>query len=121
MASGRIFVDSSGVGDVGSSVLRDRKKLSTDGIVLVTAVYDLYTGGLMSSVDIQTKGFVFGDNANELNAYITNACEDVFDRYRRGVNMDSNVLKQRLKDAVAKAVFDKTKRSPVIIVSVFAV
>lgn len=121
VAAGRIFVDSSGVGDVGSSVLRDRKKLSTDGIVLVTAVYDLYTGGLMSSVDIQTKGFVFGDNANELNAYITNACEDVFDRYRRGVNMDSNVLKQRLKDAVAKAVFDKTKRSPVIIVSVFAV
>ncbi len=121
VAAGRIFVDSSGVGDVGSSVLRDRKKLSTDGIVLVTAVYDLYTGGLMSSVDIQTKGFVFGDNANELNAYITNACEDAFDRYRRGVNMDSNVLKQRLKDAVAKAVFDKTKRSPIIIVSVFAV
>ena len=121
VAAGRIFVDSSGVGDVGSSVLNDRKKLSTDGIVLVSAVYDLYTGGLMSTVDIQTKGFVFGDNANELNAYITNACEDVFDRYRRSVNMDSNVLKQRLKDAVAKAVFDKTKRSPIVIVSVFAV
>ena len=121
VAAGRIFVDSSGVGDVGSSVLNDRKKLSTDGIVLVAAVYDLYTGGLMSTVDIQTKGFVFGDNANELNAYITNACEDVFDRYRRSVNMDSNVLKQRLKDAVAKAVFDKTKRSPIVIVSVFAV
>lgn len=121
VAAGRIFVDASGVGDVGSAVLHDRKKLSTDGVVLVTAIYDLYTGGLMSTVDIQTKGFVFGDNANELNAYIKNACEDVFDRYKRGVNMDINVLKQRLKDAVSKAVFDKTRRSPVIIVSVFAV
>ncbi len=121
VAAGRIFVDASGVGDVGSTILQDRKKLSTDGVVLVTAIYDLYTGGLMSTVDIQTKGFVFGDNANELNAYIKNACEDVFDRYKRGINMDINVLKQRLKDGVAKAVFDKTKRSPVIIVSVFAV
>ena len=121
VAAGRIFVDASGVGDVGSAVLHDRKKLSTDGVVLVTAIYDLYTGGLMSTVDIQTKGFVFGDNVNELNAYIKTACEDVFDRYKRGVNMDINVLKQRLKDAVAKAVFDKTRRSPVIIVSVFAV
>ncbi len=121
VTAGRIFVDVSGAGDVGSAVLRDRKKLSTDGVVVVTAIYDLYTGGLMSAVDIQTKGFVFGENANELNAYITNACEDVFDRYKRGINMDINVLKQRLKDAVAKAVFDKTKRSPVIIVSVFAV
>ena len=121
VAVGRIYVDASGVGDVGSAVLRDRKKLSTDGVVIVSAVFDLYTGGLMSAVDIQTKGFVFSDNANELNSYISNACEDVFERYRRGVNMDTNLLKQRLKDAVAKAIFDKTKRSPVIIISIFAV
>ena len=121
VAAGRIFVDAFGVGDVGSTVLQDRKKLSTDGVVLVGAIYDLYTGGLMSTVDIQTRGFVFGENANELNACIKTACEEVFDRYRRGINMDINVLKQRLKDAVAKVVFDKTKRSPVVIVSVFAV
>ena len=121
VAAGRIFVDASGTSDVGTTVLHDRKKLSTDGVVLVSAIYDLYTGGLMSAVDIQTKGFVFGENANELNAYISSACEDVFDRYKRSVNMDVNVLKQRLKDAVSKAVFDKTRRSPIIIVSVFAV
>ena len=119
--AGRIFVDGSGVGDVGSTVLRDRKKLSTDGVVLVSAVSDVYTGGLMMPVEIQTKGFVFADNANELNQYISDACEDVFDKYKRGVEMDTNALRQRLKDAVAKAIFDKTKRTPVVIISVFAV
>ncbi len=121
VTAGRIYVDSSGVGDVGSAVLRDRKKLSTDGIVMVTAVSDVYTGGLMNPVDIQTKGFVFTDNANELNAYISGVCEDVFDRYMRGIEMDTNALKQRLKDAVAKAIFEKTRRTPIVIVSVFAV
>ena len=119
--AGRIFVDGSGVGDVGSTVLRDRKKLSTDGVVLVSAVSDVYTGGLMSPVEIQTKGFVFADNANELNQYISDACEDVFDKYKRGIEMDTNALRQRLKDAVSKAIFDKTKRTPVVIISVFAV
>ena len=121
VTAGRVYVDSSGVGDVGSAVLRDRKKLSTDGIVIVTAVSDVYTGGLMNPVDIQTKGFVFTDNANELNTYISGVCEDVFDRYMRGVEMDTNALKQRLKDAVAKAIFEKTRRTPIVIVSVFAV
>ena len=121
VTAGRIYVDNSGVGDVGSTVLRDRKKLSTDGIVIVTAVSDVYTGSLMLPVDIQTKGFVFSDNANELNAYISEVCEDVFDKYRRGIEMDTNALKQRLKDAVSKALFDKTRRTPVVIVSVFAV
>lgn len=121
VTAGRIYVDNSGVGDVGSTVLRDRKKLSTDGIVIVTAVSDVYTGALMLPVDIQTKGFVFSDNANELNAYISDVCEDVFDKYRRGIEMDTNALRQRLKDAVSKALFDKTRRAPVVIVSVFAV
>ena len=121
VTAGRVYVDSSGVGDVGSAVLRDRKKLSTDGIVMVTAVSDVYTGGLMNPVDIQTKGFVFTDNANELNTYISGVCEDVFDRYMRGIEMDTNALKQRLKDAVAKAIFEKTRRTPIVIVSVFAV
>ena len=88
---------------------------------MVTAVSDVYTGGLMNPVDIQTKGFVFTDNANELNAYISGVCEDVFDRYMRGIEMDTNALKQRLKDAVAKAIFEKTRRTPIVIVSVFAV
>ena len=121
VAAGRVFVDGSGVGDVGSTVLRDRKKLSTDGIVIVTAVTDAYSGELISPVDVQSKGFVFVNNANELNSYITVACEKVFDDFVRSVNMDIHSLKAKLKDSLTKAIFDKTRRSPVIIVNVLAV
>lgn len=121
VVAGRVFVDGSGVGDVGSTVLRDRKKLSTDGIVIVTAVTDAYSGELISPIDIQSKGFVFVNNANELNSYIISVCEKVFDNFVRSVNMDIYSLKGKLKDNLSKAIFDKTKRSPVIIVNVLAV
>lgn len=121
VTAGRVFVDGSGVGDVGSEVLRDRKKLSTDGIVIVTAVTDAYTGELISPLEINSKGFVFVNNANELNGFITDACERVLEKYSNSVNMDITALKSRLKDSVAKTLFDKTRRSPIIIVNVFAV
>ncbi len=121
VAAGRVFVDGSGVGDVGSTVLHDRKKLSTDGIVIVTAVTDAYSGELISPIDVQSKGFVFVNNANELNSYITYICEKVFEDFVRSINMDIHSLKARLKDNLTKAIFDKTRRSPVIIVNVLAV
>ena len=119
--AGRIYVDGSGVGDVGNEVLRDRKKLSTDGVVVVTAVCDSFTGELVAPVDIQTKGFVFTDNVNDLNACISEACEKVFEKHRKAKQQDAYALRQKLKDAVSHALFDKTRRSPVIILSVFTV
>lgn len=119
--AGRVYVDGSGVGDVGSTVLRDRRNLSTDGIVIVTAVTDSYSGALMIPLDVQSKGFVYDNNANELNSYIADSCERVLDNYMRSVNMDINTLRSRLKDTVSKAIFEKTKRTPVVIITVFAV
>ena len=121
VTAGKVFVDGSGVGDVGSAVLRDRKKLSTDGIVIVTAITDAYSGELISPLEINSKGFVFVNNANELNGFITEACEKVLEKFENSVNMDITALKAKIKDSVAKILFDKTKRSPVIIVNVFAV
>ena len=121
VTAGRVFVDSSGVGGVGYEVLSDRKKLSTDGVVIITAVTDAYTGGLMVPLDIQSKGFVFADNVKELTGLIEATCGQVFDQFSRAAQTDLPALQTRLKDAVSKAVFDKTRRSPVIIVSVFAV
>ena len=118
---GRVFVDGSGVGDVGSTVLRDRKKLSTDGIIVITAVTDAYSGEMIAPIDVQTKGFVFAKNANELNSLINEKCERVFADYIRSVNMDIYSLKTKLKDGISRLIFEKTKRSPVIIVTVLAV
>lgn len=106
---------------MGSSVLRDRKNLSTDGIVIVTAITDSYTGALSIPLDIQSRGFVYNNNANEMNSYISDCCERVLDSYMRSVSMDINTLKSRMKDAVSKAIFEKTKRTPIVIITVFAI
>lgn len=118
---GRVFVDGSGVGDVGLSVLGDRKKLSSDGVMIISAVLDSYSGTLIQPLDIQSKGFVFQDQSNELFSYISDTCSHVLDNYKRSANSDVNTLKIRLRDLTSKAVFEKTKRSPVIIVNVFSV
>ncbi len=118
---GRIFVDGTGVCDVAKSVLRDRKNLSTDGVIVVTAVTDAYSGELMSEIDVQTKGFVFENNANELNILINRVADKVFYDYVRSVNMDIYTLKTKLKETVSKAIYDKTRRSPIVIVTVLAV
>ncbi len=118
---GRVFVDGTGVCDVGKSVLRDRKNLSTDGIIIVTAVTDAYSGELLSEIDVQTKGFAFDSNSSELQPFINKVCEKVFYDYVRSVNMDLYTLKIKLKDSISKAINDKTKRSPIVVVSVIAV
>lgn len=118
---GRIFVDGTGVCDVGKTILRDRKNLSTDGVIVITAVTDAYSGELVTEIDVQSKGFAFENNSNELYSFINKACEKVFYDYVRSVNMDIYTLKTKLKDSVSKAVFEKTRRSPIIIVTVLTV
>ncbi len=119
--AGRVFVDSSGAGNVGLTVISDRKKLSSDGVVILTAITDAYTGGLMLPLDIQSRGFVFSENANKLFDYVARSCERSLDSHKRSVSPDVLALKGRLADMAAKAIFEKTKRTPVIIVNVFSV
>jgi len=118
---GRVFVDGTGVCDVGKSVLRDRKNLSTDGVVIVCAVTDSYSGELISEIEVQSKGFVFESNTGDIAPFIRNICEKVLYDYVRSVNMDVYTLKTRLKDSISKAIYDKTRRNPIVIVSVLSV
>lgn len=118
---GRVYVDGTGVCDVGKTVLRDRKNLSTDGIVIITAVTDAYSGELVVPIEVQSKGFAYEGNTNELTSFINGICDKVFYDYVRSVNMDIYALKTKLKDSISKAIFDKTRRNPIIIVSVMAV
>ena len=106
---------------MGNSVLQDRKKLSTDGIIMITAVIDSYSGGLVLPVDVQSKGLVFRNNANEFSSFVDDACARVFDDYARSSYMDIPALKSRVKDVVAKLIFDKTRRAPVIVVTVLSI
>ena len=115
---GRVFVDGTGVCDVGKSVLRDRKNLSTDGVDVVSTVVNGYTGEVMSELDVQSKGFVFDNNTSELMPFIEKSCKKVLADYAASTNMDIYTLKIKLKDSISRAIFDKTRRSPIVIVTV---
>jgi ribonuclease J len=119
--SGRVFIDVSGMGDVGNTVLQDRRKLSTDGIVIITAALDSYTGQLLYPPEVQSKGIVFNSNASDFSNYISGKCADAFREYSRYAKLDIPALKSRVRDTVAKVIFDKTRRAPVIVVTVVSV
>ncbi len=113
--AGRLFVDGSGIGDVGNTVLRDRKRLSQDGIVVVTAVLDAYSGEVIAPIDVQTKGFVYVKESSEIVDGIADIALAAADSFADAYSMDVNALKAKMRDYVSKAIYEKTKRNPVII------
>ncbi len=113
--SGNVLVDGSGVGDIGSVVLRDRKHLSEDGLVVVVATVDLAGGNLLSGPDIVSRGFVYVKESEELmeasRRIVADALTDALDRHIT----DWAELKSVIRDCLAKFIFAKTKRKPMIL------
>lgn len=115
LPSGQIFVDGSGVGDVGNIVLRDRKRLAEDGLIVVAASVDSCTGEIVAGPDILTRGFVYVresekliDDACEIARYAIENC--IYNNVR-----DWSAIKSRVRDEVSHLMYDKTKRSPMIL------
>ncbi len=113
--AGKVFVDGLGVGDVGSIVLRDRKHLGQDGLIIIVATLDNDNGSVVSGPDIVSRGFVY-----------VRESEDLFDDIRRRVSNvlydcayenihEWGVIKNRIKDDVSKLVFERTHRNPMIL------
>lgn len=113
--AGQVFVDGLGVGDVGSIVIRDRKHLAEDGIIIVVAAIDSSSHMLISGPDVVSRGFVFVREAEELmdEARTTafNTINRCFDRNIR----EWGTIKSRIRDDVSKLMYERTKRSPMIL------
>lgn len=114
--AGKILVDGLGVGDVGNIVLRDRKHLSQDGLIAVVAVVDEVTHTLMTDPEILTRGFVYiKENQNltmklkEMTAEIVENCAS--ERYDEWIYN----AKGKLRDQLAKYIYEQTKRKPMIL------
>lgn len=113
--AGRVLVDGIGVGDVGSVVLRDRKHLAEDGLVVVTLTVDSVTGDIVSGPEVISRGFVFVREAEDMFDDLREVAYDVIERcYDKGI-YDRSTLKARLRDAVSKFLYEKTKRNPMIL------
>lgn len=113
--AGKIFVDGSGVGDVGSVVLRDRKHLAQDGIIIVVATLDGVTGELVSGPEVVSRGFVFVKESEEL---ISDAKDTAYETLMRCYDKnirDWGAIKGRIRDDISKLMYERTKRSPMIL------
>jgi ribonuclease J len=113
--AGMTFVDGLGVGDVGDVVLRDRRKLSSDGVVVVVIAIDAHHGQLVAGPDIVNRGFVFdGTSADILEA----ARERVMLSLRESAAaevVDRGVLEQNVRRTLNKYFYEVTQRKPVIL------
>ncbi len=113
--AGRVLVDGLGVGDVGSIVLRDRKHLSDDGIIVVAVSIDRISREVVSGPDVVSRGFVYVKESEELMNEINELVCDILERCYLGNIRDWNTIKTRIRDGVSKFLFTKTKRSPMIL------
>ena len=114
--AGKVLVNGNSVGEVGNIVLRDRRHLSQDGLIVAVANVDLDAKLLISGPDVVSRGFVYVREAEELMDEIRSvaleAIEDYLDNAR---SVDRVALKTKLKDELAKFVYSKTKRRPMIL------
>ncbi len=112
--AGKVYVDGYGVGDVGSIVLRDRKHLGQDGIIIISAAVDGSSGELLSGPEVTSRGFVYVKEAEELLEDARLIAVDTFDQISEN-NTDLNMIKSKLRDNLSHFVYERTKRSPMIL------
>lgn len=115
VTSGMVFVDGTGVGDVGSVVLRDRTKLAEDGIVIIVLSMDGTTGDVVSGPDVITRGFVYVRESEQMLDQTRRLCEDVVADCMYDRITDHGTIKNRLRDAVSKHIYQTTRRSPMVL------
>ncbi len=113
--SGKVLVDGAGVGDIGSVVLRDRKHLSEDGLVVVVASVDMEGGFLVSGPDIVSRGFVYVKESEELMREARRVAETSIERAMAKHSRDYTYIKTLIRDDLAKFIFNQTKRKPMIL------
>ncbi len=113
-SSGNVFVDGLSVGDVGQIVLRDRKVLSQDGILMAVLTVDKETGQPIAGPDIVSRGFVYMRDAEEL---LESARERVLDSFvgLNGHASDWSFVKDKIKHTLSEYLYEKTHRRPMII------
>ena len=115
VTAGKVFVDGLGVGDVGSIVLRDRKHLGQDGLIIIVASLDVYDGHVISGPDIVSRGFVYVRESGDLMDDIRELANDILEDCSRRSIHEWGVIKNRVKDDVARLIVRSTGRSPMIL------
>ena len=113
--SGKVFVDGTGVGDVGSVVLRDRKHLAQDGMIVVCVNISAEDGSVITGPDIITRGFVYVKESEELMEELREVAMEAIERCGRKRIRDWTTIKSAIKNDLSGYLFKTTKRNPMIL------
>lgn len=113
--AGNVLVDGIGVGDIGNIVLKDRKILSEDGIFVAVVTISRRLGKILSGPQIVSRGFVYMKTSEELLQESQKIVTDVIEQNLASEHFEWPRLKQEVRDALSRYLFDKTKRRPVIL------
>ena len=112
--AGRVFVDGYGVGDVGAVVLRDRKHLAEDGMIVVVISVSADDGGILSGPDI-TRGFIYVKESEGLMEELRTVAMEALEKSQRANHWDWNAIKGDIRDELSGYLFKKTHRNPMIL------
>lgn len=115
VTAGKVFVDGTGVGDVGSVVLRDRKHLAQDGMVIVCANLSSQDGSLITGPDIITRGFIYVKESDELMLELREVAMEAIERCQRKHVRDWSAIKAAIKSDISGFLYKTTKRNPMIL------
>jgi len=113
--AGRILVDGLGVGDVGNIVLRDRKHLAQDGLMVVVVTISGDTGEMIAGPDIISRGFVYVRESEELMNEARQLVKSILEECEEKNITDWATLKSNIKNGLRSLLYEKTKRNPMIL------
>ena len=112
---GNVMVDGSGVGDIGDAVLRDRKHLSIDGIMMVVVTVDAGEARVVAGPDVVSRGVFYIPDSEAVLLDLERRVGDILANCSTEGIKDINTVKDHIRQGVSKAVYEKTKRKPIII------
>ena len=113
--AGKVYVDGTGVGDVGSVVLRDRKHLAQDGMIVVCVNLSSQDGSVISGPDIITRGFIYVKESEELMDELREVAMEAIERCSRRRSRDWTTIKSAIKNDLSGYLYKMTKRNPMIL------
>lgn len=113
--SGRVFVDGLGVGDVGNIVLRDRKHLAEDGLIVVVVTMSSQSGLVVAGPDVISRGFVYVRESESLMEEVRTIAKNCLELCEKNHVRDWNTIKSNIKSKISEQLYQETKRKPMIL------
>jgi len=110
-----VMVDGLGVGDVGEVVLRDRRVLAQEGMVVVIATLDRHNGKFLKNPDIISRGFIYLKENKEFVEELRKRIRNLVSRIPRHQQLETDYIKSLMRDQIGQFLYNKTKRRPMVL------